>query len=345
MKRLISGILCTALMATCFCGCGKSSDEEKDSKETLYLLKEVVQKNDDGEVLCRETYEYNKAGLVTVQLVDAAQENTIWDDVNWVYITEFLPCDGEIDYQRTYDYDKKGNPTYVDTSFDTPAKYEYTYDAKGRIATYTMSYENPLSAPNTYELDYESDGSIKIWNTLQSRDEDPARIFETDGTANGRISKIIEKNKEGKSTYCFDYDPSGKRMEFYFYWGSMEPSVTASFEYDKAGRVIKESGFRTGSSDQITYQYDDDMLVAINDEELVFTEGNQDEMIVRYKDYELTYMPVKLTKQEVNMARHRWNQFCGGFNSNHSYSKGLNGVQYPVFDANTELLLPKVIFG
>ena len=82
-------------------------------------------------MLCRETYEYNKAGLVTVQLVDAAQGNTIWDDVNGVYITEFFPCDGEIDYQRTYDYDKKGNPTYVDTSFDTPAKYEYTYDAKG----------------------------------------------------------------------------------------------------------------------------------------------------------------------------------------------------------------------
>ena len=341
MKRLISGILCTALVATCLCGCGKSSDEEKDNKkdiedkkETLYLLKEVVQKNDAGEVLRRDEYEYTNKGLVTTWVVDQPVTHEWWDDAEGVYVYESGPCDGEIDFEYYFTYDKHGSITHADGEIE--GYREYTYDKSGRVTGfdyYDTDDEGTKKLLGRTELSYKMDGTIEMLNsTWQWR------------TSNGRVTSLEWTNSERAfHQYFFEYDKNGKMTEYQYYCNN-ELYQEGNRTYDAKGRVTQEVGVRHRNRND-TYEYDGDRLVSFNGVELKYREKQNGELVVTYENYELTYEPVELTKAEITTARSRWNQLVAGYaNSIHSIYAGINGVESPLFDSNTELLLPKVIY-
>lgn len=308
-----------------------------ETKETYYLLTECVQKNKAGEILRRSTYDYDDRGLVISYQSDLSGSIDVWNEALGVYVYQPMPCDGEADRQAFFGYDQYGSPVSVNGGGYGEWMIEYTYDDKGRLVSYKPGA--------IIDLEYGEDGVIKQWRRDQSRDEDPLRIIETSKTEKERIEKITYKEREGEITCYFEYDDTGHMTEFYQHWGSMEPDCKTACVYDEAGRITAESGLRCSVSDQITYQYENDMLVAINGERLELLEDDNGKIIIGYKDYQLTYVPLELTAEEIDISRHRWNQFCGGFLSPHNYSKGLDGVRYPVFDLNTVLPLPKEIYS
>ena len=120
-----------------------------------------------------------------------------------------------------------------------------------------------------------------------------------------------------------------------------EPIMNESihFTYDEAGRVLTEDGFIGENS----YQYEDDMLVAINNERLIIQKQDGGVLTVQYGDYVLTYTSVVLDKQDADMARYRWNQFFGRRFGTHTNAGYPICVQHPMFDLDTVLLLPRAI--
>lgn len=330
MKRLISGILCTALVATCLCGCGK----EKDSKETLYLLKEFIQKNEDGEVLRRETYDYNSKGLVTSRTIDQPGGETWWDDADGVYVYVVGPCDGVIDREDHFTYDRKGSLTKIegDSYYDNNT-YKYSYDQEGKVTGYEVYYLDNKEPSGSYELEYKSK-AIELWYSGPSG-EKLARSWET---SKDRTEKIEWSDPEGDLQCTFEYDKNGNMTEFTWMRSELL-KATGTRTYDSKGRVTSEEGALLNGD--YTYEYDGDRLVSINGEKLKYREKGEDKVVVTCLDYQLTYEVVELTEEEAALARYRWNQLCRGYGMYHSYSMAMNGVNYPVFEANTVLLLPK----
>ena len=83
-----------------------------------------------------------------------------------------------------------------------------------------------------------------------------------------------------------------------------EPYTKGTRSYDNQGRVTKE---KWPGYDEFTYQYDENRLVSINGVELTYREKSNGELVVTAENYELTYEPVKLTKDEIVQARRKWN--------------------------------------
>ena len=102
--------------------------------------------------------------------------------------------------------------------------------------------------------------------------------------------------------YRFEYDAAGRLVSRERIVDNPILSESSHFIYDEAGRLVKE-----GSRYDVSYQYEDNMLVAINDERLIIQEQDDGVLVVKYGDYVLTYTPVTLNEQDADMARNRWN--------------------------------------
>lgn len=310
-----------------------------EKKEIFYLLTECIQKNNVGEILLRSTYNYDDRGLVISYQSDQPEGINIWNEPLGAYVYQQMPCDGEVDLCRSFEYDQYGNPISVSGSGYGEWVNEYTYD-EGRLKSYIL---NSGMATNVV-LEYGADGIIKQWEKKQSREEEPLRIIETHKEKEEYIDRITYKDRDRKYTSHFEYDNAGNLTRFYCTRGSMEPWGNAVCTYDNNGRVTSESGFRTSASDQITYRYQNDILIAVNDERLEYSEETNGKIKVEYKAFQLTYVPLELTLEEMEMSRYRWNQFCGGFIGEHNYPRGMEGIKYPAFDLDTVLLLPREIY-
>lgn len=314
-------------------------------QETLYLLTECVNKNDAGEVLSRYTYTYDDNGLVTSYAYDFPVTESEYDAEKMIFIEHQYPCDGIIDYEAEFSYDRHGSPISVSGDYFIGRDYgqhdyDYEYDDQGKILSYTVIPDDPRRLSEKIEFEYKQDGIIEQWRKIQSREDKLLRTIEMSDESLDRISKIVLYESEGEVTYNFGYDDNGNVTEYWFARENHEPSGKAVCTYDEEGRVILEKGFCTEES---TYEYEDGRLVAINGERVEYSESGDGKMVVSYMAYELTYVPIKLKEDQASLARYRWNQFCRGFNSNHNSLKGLYGVKYPVFEMNTVLLLPKGI--
>lgn len=356
MKRIISGILCTLMAVSCLCGCAGESEDRKTkknndgdvtisdfAKETFYMLTECVRKDSDGQVLSRNTYTYNKRGLVTSVEEDWPVSAEEWSEKEMIYIVRQMPCDGVANRTASYDYDKHGNPTLVDDSLGQKEGYEYTYDSRGRVDSVTyVSWFVQQEYRSTTELEYDKDGTITLWPEGKPREE-AKHVVKTTGKSADRISEIMAHTMEGKRYYYFQYDDAGNMTNFRVKT-TVERETECSFDRD--GHLVSERGMALrGTSEEITYQYEDGMLVGINGVELEVLDDKNGKMIVRVGDYELTYESIKLSAEDADLAWNRWNQFCGGFYTPNTYRMGMNGYRYPVFDLKTVLPLPKMIFA
>lgn len=356
MKKLISGILCTALIATCFCGCsreesGTSGDKKHNSSKEIfntqknedrdfYLLKEFTEKNDAGEVLCRETYEYNEAGLVTAQLIDDSESETVYNEELWIYEYVTLPCDGNIDRENHFSYDSHGNITEAKGLLYDDEIREYTYDQSGKVTGVECYYlwDGVKRSGGQYTLQYETDGRIELWFEKDGQDQ---KTWEWQ-TDEGQVKNFQRNSIEGFEECVYEYDSKGNLIGFNHTLND-EPYTKGTRSYDNQGRVTKE---KWPGYDEFTYQYDENRLVSINGVELTYREKSNGELVVTAENYELTYEPVKLTKDEIVQARRKWNLLCGAYSNKDPFIDfEFFGIPAPGYDANTELLLPKRLFG
>lgn len=163
----------------------------------------------------------------------------------------------------TYAYDALGNLTSVTNGLGQAISYsnynglgevgrvvgpngdatDYTYDARGRIATKT-TYPNGSAAIWTYTYDgfglpytlSGPDGQVTTWN----RD------------AQMRVLTITHNDKDGASTESFSYDANSDVIEHKIVRGSTV-GLDEVFHYDALGRVYQKIG-QNGQT--LTYAYD-----------------------------------------------------------------------------------------
>lgn len=341
MKRLISGILCSALVATCFCGCGKSAKEE-NSKETFYLLKEVVQKGEYG-VLYRGTYEYDKNGLVISETVDNVGSEQVWDEYRQCYVSVI---DGVADYTYTYEYDKKGNLTLYKSPYEHYV-YEYTYDAKGRV-TEACLINNPDSnfqSRSDQYTKYNTDGTVEVFVkvTREGTGDRLDRLGCKWKLEDNRMQWLEYYQTGGTQYNTYEYDGKGNLTNSYATYDSEMQRTEATCTFDSKGRVISEQrGFSAVKT--VAYQYSGDKLSSINGEDVRYSEIDNGELRVTYKDFELTYEEVELSQDQIELARYRWNHLCRD-DWHQDFCRYIPWVHDPASAANTELLLPRVIGG
>lgn len=181
--------------------------------------------------------------------------------VQTMTVTNPSPGGSNID---TYSYDALGNLTSLSNGLGQTTTYsnynalgevghvvgpngdatDYTYDARGRIATKT-TYPNGSAASWTYAYDgfgllytlTGPDGQVTTWN------RDPSTMW---------INTITHNDKDGSSTESFSYDANGDVIEHKVVRGSTV-GLDEVFHYDALGRVYQKIG-QNGQS--LTYAYD-----------------------------------------------------------------------------------------
>jgi YD repeat-containing protein len=339
MRRLFTAALALCLLASVLIGCTseeptKTTGTAQTGKEegTMYLLTMLEEKNDQGEVVERHTYTYNERGLVLTKNVDF-NRLTVWNDELGIYEYELHPCDGVVDYQTAFAYDEYGNPT---KAFDE--SYEYTYDSDGRVTAFATTYSDQTISCN--KIDYDAAGNVKILQIQSEGAAEPELRYEIEYDEAGCIIQMTRYEQEAKIPYQFEYDAEGRLISWKPVSDYAILGYNSSFTYDKSGRVVNEYG----THGELSYQYEDNMLVAINDERLITQKQDNGALTVQYGDYVLTYTPVVLDEQGMDMARNRWNQVFGRFFSIHGYAGNPLYVHHPVYDLDTVLLLPKELF-
>lgn len=183
-----------------------------------------------------------------------------------------------------------------------PEKVDYTYDAQGRIATY--------STPVIHcRYEYNGDGTLKNIEKRGYSDYRADAFFgQVLSTYNGKPSKI--QNKEASVTYSYDDEGRVSRADFLYTYTkhfrsaiAMSPQVTFDYTYDDHDNVTKIKVYRylseekennavlmsyddknrlteaefVGDKDgtsRITYQYDAGGAVVRTDKYLYFSPGN-----------------------------------------------------------------------
>jgi YD repeat-containing protein len=163
----------------------------------------------------------------------------------------------------TYAYDSYGNLTSVTDGLGHVATYsgynglgevgkvvgpngdetDYTYDARGRVATKT-THPNGGTATWTYAYDgfgllakvTAPDGEVITW----SRD------------AEQRVKTITHNDKDGTSTESFSYDPNNDVTKDVIARGG-DKGKSTSYAYDGLGRIYQVKG---SNGQVLTYAYD-----------------------------------------------------------------------------------------
>ena len=336
-RRLLAAALALCLFASVLSGCNsekpaKTTSVERpgEGEETVWLLTMQEEKNDQGEVISRTTYTYDDRGLAVKKEYDV---NTVesWNDELGMYELTFLPCDGVVDSQIEYAYDEYGNPTKF---FD--ASCEYTYDNEGKITSFAEIYSEQIF---DYTVEYDASGNVKVFRKQRNTEEVPALRYELEYDNAERITRMTHCEADYLMSYRFEYDAEGRLISRERIVEDPILSESSHFIYDEAGRLVKE-----GSRYDVSYQYEDNMLVAINDERLIIQEQDDGVLVVKYGDYVLTYTPVALDEQDADMARNRWNQAFGRFFTVHNYAGYPLYAHHSIYDLDTVLLLPKEIF-
>lgn len=121
---------------------------------------------------------------------------------------------------------------------------DYTYDARGRIAT-KMTYPNGAAATWTFAYDgfgllytlTGPDGQVTTWN------RNPSTM---------RVSTITHNDKDGTSTESFDYSANGDVTQRKVTRGSTVGLIETT-SYDGLGRIYQKTG---QNGQRLTYAYD-----------------------------------------------------------------------------------------
>ena len=336
-RRLLAAALALCLFASVLSGCNSEKPAETTSverpgegEETVWLLKMQEEKNDQGEVISRTTYTYDDRGLAVKKEYDVNTGES-WNDELGIYELISLPCDGVVDSQIEYAYDEYGNPTKF---FD--ASCEYTYDNEGKITSFEEIYSEQIF---DYTVEYDASGNVKVFRKQRNTEEVPALRYELEYDNAERITRMTHCEADYSMSYRFEYDAEGRLISRERIVEDPILSESSYFIYDEAGRLVKES-----HNGEWSYQYEDNMLVAINDERLIIQEQDDGVLVVKYGDYVLTYTPVTLNEQDADMARNRWNQAFGRFFTVHNYAGYPFYAHHSIYDLDTVLLLPKDIF-
>jgi YD repeat-containing protein len=338
MKRILAVALAMCLFASILSGCNSQPPADTmgaaqpgEGEETVYLLTMLEEKNEQGEVVQRITYTYDDRGLVVKKEYDFNNLES-WNEELGIYEYISLPCDGVVDYQTEFAYDEYGNPTKF---FD--ACYEYTHDSKGKITSFVETYPDQIF---DYTVEYDASGNVKVFKKQRDAEEVPALRYEIEYDNAGRITQMTHYELDYAKPYRFEYDVAGRLVSRERIVDDPIMSESSHFTYDEAGRVVTE----TGGTYNLSYQYEDNMLVAINNERLTSQKNASGVLTVQCGDDVLTYTPVVLEEQDAALARNRWNQAFGRFFTIHNFAGTPLYAHHSMYDLDTVLLLPKEIF-
>ncbi|PMQ04531.1 putative deoxyribonuclease RhsC [Dyella sp. AD56] len=191
------------------------------------------------------TYNYNLYGNGTVQSMTVVRPSPNGSDTTTVQYDNYGNLTSETNGlgQRTIytNYNALGQVGYVQGPNGNVT--EYTYDARGRIATQT-THPNGTTATWAYAYDgfglpasiTGPDGQVTTW----TRD---ARMW---------VSRITHNDKDGTSNETFDYDASGNVLQRTVARGGAV-GLMETFHYDALGRLYQKVG---QSGQTLTYAYD-----------------------------------------------------------------------------------------
>ena len=113
---------------------------EFDKHDNVTYYKHTDHEDEEYSYARSYEYEYNSKGDII--------EEVCYDEDS-----------GDELYTQTYEYDKKGNPTYFEYDYQGHVSYaEYEYDKKGNLVTLT-NYDNNDEETYRYEYEYDKNGN------------------------------------------------------------------------------------------------------------------------------------------------------------------------------------------
>lgn len=319
MKRAICFTLTFVMLMLCGC----SSQEQ----EILYLLTEMVEVNDEGDVLFRMTYSYDGDGLVTGYEIDDHIIIEGFDAEEMVFVTDYLPCDGVVDRSGSYAYNDHGNLVDVTDEWFLHTldgrRIDYTYDRNGRIESYTVNW---TERQFVYDLEYD-DEVVRCWQ--QGRDGSVMvgeYVYEDEKLKSIHYPRLMT----GAETHVFEYE--GECMVRHIF-----EDRERLFTYDQDGHLLTCGDHR--------FSYEEGMLASIDGDPFEVETRKDGTLEARYRTYVMTYMPVVLKEADARKAQSVWRSIFG-----EDINYGLQerdiwcGVVHPHALMDTVLMIPRHIY-
>lgn len=319
MKKHISIILALVLILS-LTACKKDTADTpapdvnvKKDTVTVYLPVAKTTYGDDGEVMSKVTYTYDERGLMLSQSYDHKESITEYDEVEDVYYTEFLPCDGVPDQVYSYTYDEKGNLTSYryDHTVDGYILYEYTYSygEDGKILSFrrqcTDTVWNSQNSDMTYTVEYDDAGNaVKLTSVNEEGETVVNGEYSYDAQGN-LITTVFRKDQPGDYTYNFTYNEKGQLASFAD--GSVNHLFDYRYTYDADGLLIREDSTVSADKGSINYTYQNGVLTGAQRADTKFLFDKHGNAIqIEGEEPQYTYQAMELRPEDAQLARATW---------------------------------------
>ncbi len=192
--------------------------------------------------IATSTYSYDSLGRLTG--LDYEQASTdLFTPYAWTYddlnrITQFTSADGTSDF----DYDKTGQLTAADHSYQTDESYSYDDNGNRTNIGYATGSDNQLTNDGTYSYEYDDEGNRTRRVDNSTYDE---TLYEWD--FRNHLTKVTEKDSFGTTTQVvqYTYDVFNRRIGKAVDTASPFNMVDAAIEryiIDDAGGVTSVDG-------------------------------------------------------------------------------------------------------